>query len=311
MGPERHGDRGPDRDPGREGSAVAPRPPARRSAPVISAAAGILAAILAASAPGAGAASPSVAPALIASGDGPGVGVPAAAAATQASDRVFQVSPYIWASGVSGRVSPLRWTPTVPLDLSFGELLDDLRFGGFVMAYVRRNRFVATADAMYVNLAERQDIRALPGLGPTPGLSARVESAQFAAAIMAGWRAIEGPRARVDLLAGARFWSVSTDLTARMGGLSRSWSEDFSWIDPIIGFRAFLPIDGRFSALVQGDVGVGERETWGGLAALNLALGDHATVSLGYKVLSVDYDQGGHVFDTTLRGPALGLTWRF
>ncbi len=236
---------------------------------------------------------------------------PAPDATVPASDRTFQISPYVWASGVSGRVSPFRRTPTVPLDLSFGELLDDLRFGGFVMAYARRDRFVATADVMYVDLAERQDIRALPGLGPTPGLSARVESTQFAAALMAGWRAAAGPRGTLDLLAGARFWSVSTEVSARAGGLARSWSEDFSWIDPILGFRAFLPLGDRLSALVQADAGVGPRETWGALAALNLALGDKAAASLGYKVLSVDYDQGGHVFDATLRGPALGLTWRF
>lgn len=243
--------------------------------------------------------------------DAPAPDAQAPDATVPAPDRAFQISPYVWASGVSGRVSPFRRTPTVPLDLSFGELLDDLRFGGFVMAYARRDRFVATADVMYVDLAERQDIRALPGLGPTPGLSARVESTQFAAALMAGWRAAAGPRGTLDLLAGARFWSVSTEVSARAGGLARSWNEDFSWIDPILGFRALLPLGDRLSALVQADAGVGPRETWGALAALNLALGDKAAASLGYKVLSVDYDQGGHVFDATLRGPALGLTWRF
>ena len=31
----------------------------------------------------------------------------------------------------------------------------------------------------------------------------------------------------------------------------------------------------------------------------------------GYKVLDVDYDHRGHVFDTRLQGPAFGMTWRF
>lgn len=293
-----------------------------RSAAIRSAVAGVLAAILAASGSGdarADAPPPSGAPALLPAGGpagGPAAAPPGAGVPVPTPDQAFQISPYVWASGVSGRVSPFRRTPTVPLDLSFGELLDDLRFGGFVMAYARRDRFVATADVLYVDLAERQDIRALPGLGPTPGLSARVESTQFAAALMAGWRAAEGPRGTLDLLAGARFWSISTEVSARTGGLARSWSEDFSWIDPILGFRALLPLalpslGDRLSALVQADAGVGPRETWGALAALNLALGDRAAVSLGYKALSVDYDQGGHVFDATLRGPALGLTWRF
>ncbi len=38
---------------------------------------------------------------------------------------------------------------------------------------------------------------------------------------------------------------------------------------------------------------------------------DRFTVSTGYKVLSINYDSDGHVFDTMLKGPVLGLTYRF
>ena len=44
---------------------------------------------------------------------------------------------------------------------------------------------------------------------------------------------------------------------------------------------------------------------------IHVVLTDALSASAGYKALSVDYDEDGHVFDATLRGPVLGLTWRF
>lgn len=223
----------------------------------------------------------------------------------------MQISPYVWAAGIDADVSPFRRAPTVPIDLSFGEVLDSLRLGGFVNLWARRDRFVISADAMHVDLSDRGDVAALPGLGPTPGLSARVDSRQTAATLMAGWRARTGPGLTLDLLAGLRWWDLSTTVSARFAGLSRSWSEGFSWVDPVAGLRAFLPLGTRASVLIQADVGVGARRTWQALGTLNYVLTDHLSASAGYKALAVDYNEDGHVFDATLSGPVLGLTWRF
>lgn len=237
--------------------------------------------------------------------------VPAEVPEDAGSGWVWQVSPYVWAAGIDGEVSPFRRAPTIPLDLSFGEVLDDLRMGGFVNVWGRHGRFVVSADVMYVDLTDRGEVPALPGLGPTPGLSVRVDSRQIAATLLTGWRARTGPGLTLDLLAGLRWWDISTAATARFGGLSRDWDEDFSWVDPLLGFRAFLPLGERASVLIQADVGLGERRTWQALGTLNYVLTDALSASAGYKALSVDYDEDGHVFDATLTGPVLGLTWRF
>ena len=57
--------------------------------------------------------------------------------------------------------------------------------------------------------------------------------------------------------------------------------------------------------------GAGAEKTWQALGTLNYELTEHVSVSAGYKVLDVDYAADGHVFDTTLQGPALGVTYRF
>ncbi|MBB2908659.1 hypothetical protein FHR76_005079 [Rhizobium sp. RAS22] len=56
---------------------------------------------------------------------------------------------------------------------------------------------------------------------------------------------------------------------------------------------------------------MGSDLTWSALATVNYIVSDKFSVSGGYKVLGVDYDHDGHLFDARLSGPVLGLTYRF
>ncbi|MER9477154.1 hypothetical protein [Mesorhizobium sp. M0520] len=51
--------------------------------------------------------------------------------------------------------------------------------------------------------------------------------------------------------------------------------------------------------------------TWQVLGTVNYLLTDQFSVSAGYKHLPIDYDDEGYVFDATLSGPVLGITYRF
>ena len=95
---------------------------------------------------------------------------------------------------------------------------------------------------------------------------------------------------------------------------SVSLSEDFNWIDPLIGARAFYAFNDRLSVMGQADIGgfgVGSDLTWSLLGTFNYVFNDTWSGSLGYKYLSVDYDDDGYVFDVDLSGPVLGVTYRF
>lgn len=99
-----------------------------------------------------------------------------------------------------------------------------------------------------------------------------------------------------------------------IGTLSASHGESFGWMDPVVGLRAFLSITDRLSIQAQADIGgfgAGSDLTWSALATVNYLVDDHLSVSAGYKVLDVDYNRGGHVYETRLSGPVLGATWRF
>lgn len=232
------------------------------------------------------------------------------------SDWVVQISPYLWASGLKGNISPFRPGPTIPIEKGFSEVMEDLNFGGFLNVWARRDKIVVSGDMMFVNTTNSKagNLPALPGIPAGIPVSGDVDTKEFMLTLQAGYRFYDTPGVTLDGLAGARYWHVSNELTVNALGQSRSYKESFDWFDPLVGIRGFARINDRWSAQGQADIGgfgVGSDMTWSVLATVNYVLTDRASLSVGYRVLDVDYDDDGHVFDTRMKGPVIGATWRF
>lgn len=240
----------------------------------------------------------------------------------------LQITPYLWAAGLEGHLSPFRRAPTIHVEKSFSDVMDDLNFGGFINIWGRYDRFVVSGDMMYVDTTGSHGAGPLPalqipgfGVAIPPGASvdAKVDTKQFMATLQGGYRVVDSPQFSLDALAGARVWHISNDVTVTashpaIGNRSASHDEDFGWVDPVIGARAFLAVTEKLSVQAQADVGgfgAGSKLTWSALATVNYTFSDRVSASAGYKVLSVDYDHDGYVYDTRLSGPVLGMTYRF
>ncbi|MFK4826081.1 hypothetical protein ACI0FM_15040 [Paenochrobactrum sp. BZR 588] len=231
-----------------------------------------------------------------------------------APDWSLLVTPYLWASGIKGNISPFKRAPSIEVEKSFKDIVKDLNFGGFLDVRGRYEDFIFAGDLMYINTTDIENISKLPVIGPVQGLSAQVDSAQFTATLKGGYRVYNDETWSLDLLGGLRIWHISNDVTIRYNNFSESHNESFSWVDPIIGFRAFINFTPSLSLQLQGDGGgfnVGSKETWQGLATLNYTFTKHLSTSVGYKYLRVNYSDKGHTFDTTLKGPVVGMTYRF
>ena len=240
----------------------------------------------------------------------------------------IQVTPYVWAAGLKGHMSPFKDAPTLSVRKSFSDVMSDVSLGGFINVWGRKNRFVFSGDAMYISTRNGQGSGPLsafqiPGLGVTvpPGsmTKAKVKSKQFMATVQGGYRVLSDERFTLDVLGGMRFWHISTDVAvtashASIGQVSGRHKESFDWVDPIVGVRAFVPLANDFSLQVQADVGgfgIGSQHTWSALATLNYVFLDGFSASAGYKVVDVNYDRRGHVYDVRMKGPVVGLTYRF
>lgn len=235
----------------------------------------------------------------------------------------LQVTPYVWAAGLKGDISPFRRAPSIPVEKSFGDIVDDLNFGGFTNVWARYDRFVFSGDVMYTSTTDAESFGNIPHLpgwaGPYPSSAdVDVDTKQFTSTLMGGYRVLDIPDTTLDILGGLRIWHVSNRVT--VGGLVNntyvvaSHKESFGWVDPVIGARLFHGLTDRLSFQMQADIGgfdVGSKFTYQALATFNYTVTEHLSVSAGYKALSVDYRHDGHVFDTTLHGPVLGMTYRF
>lgn len=253
--------------------------------------------------------------------------VRAAPATVDGADWAFQATGYLWATGLNGNISPFRRAPTLHVEKSFSDVMEDLNFGGFLNVWGRYDRFVLSGDIMYVDTTDSKAAGPLPAL-QIPGLpilpagaaiDADVDTQEFMATLQAGYRIIDADGFSLDALAGARFWHISNEVAVTanhplIGSVSATHQESFGWVDPVIGARAFFNLTDKLSVQGQFDIGgfgAGSDFTWSALATVNYIFTDTLSVSAGYKVLDVDYSDDGYVFDSRLSGPVMGLTYRF
>jgi hypothetical protein len=253
--------------------------------------------------------------------------VRAAPATVDGADWAFQATGYLWATGLNGNISPFWRAPTLHVEKSFSDVMEDLNLGGFLNVWGRYNRFVLSGDIMYVDTTDSKAAGPLPAL-QIPGLptlpagaaiDADVDTQEFMATLQAGYRIVDADGFSLDALAGARFWHISNEVAVTashplIGSVSATHKESFGWIDPVIGARAFFSLTDKLSVQGQVDIGgfgAGSDLTWSALATVNYIFTDTLSVSAGYKVLDVDYSDDGYVFDSRLSGPVMGLTYRF
>jgi hypothetical protein len=222
-----------------------------------------------------------------------------------AQERIFQLTPYIWGSGVGGTVRPVAGGPSLRFSEGLRDVLEDLDSAFFLSGLYRQNRFVLLGD-FSVSRSSRGGT--VPGLGlPVTG---RLEQSSFTLA--AGYRALATERATVDYLVGLRHWDIEARARTPVPGLAAGLSVDFT--DPIIAARTNIRLNDRWSVIGYADVGgfgAGSDLTSQLMATVNWQARDRLFLSAGYRHLYVDYDDDGKGFEGSFSGPILGLSLQF
>lgn len=225
-------------------------------------------------------------------------------AMAQDGDWTGQITPYVWATGMGGSLTPYAGAPTLSFDKSFSDVIKDLDGAFFLSGYARKDRLVLFGDLSWSSSSK-------DGL-LAPGLPAEGRLRQRSITLLAGYRAIAKDDVTLDLLAGARAWDIDARISVAGGAISASPGEKF--VDPILAVRANFALAPRWSAILYADVGgfgVGSDSTFQVMATANYQLADKVFVSAGYRRLDVDYTDGGTHLDVTMAGPLFGVTWRF
>lgn len=229
------------------------------------------------------------------------------AASDDQQDWHFHVTPYLWLASLEGDVATLSGAPSVAVDASFSDILDNTDLALMLFGEVRYKRFGFFADINYLGLSTEED---------TPGMlfgEAKIDSDTFFTTMAAFYRILEADRGVLDVSAGLRLWHVDTELKFTPGILAgRRARDDETWVDPVAGARGSVELFGPLFLSAGADIGAGASEiTWQAVGTLDLRLGDHFTLRGGYRHIGVDYDHSGFVFDVDMSGPILGLAVRF
>jgi hypothetical protein len=227
-------------------------------------------------------------------------------AATQGEpkDTNAQLTLYGWLAGATGEFRPFAQAPTLAFDNSFGEVLEDLEAGFFATAQLRRRSLVVVTDVSYASLS--RDGRVPPGI-PASG-----KVSQLAITGLAGGRVEDSAELSVDLLAGARLWSLDGSIKVPLAGVSAAPGKTF--VDPIIATRINAGVVPRMSAIIHADIGgfgIGSHFTYQLVGTLNYRAARNSWISAGWRHLHLDYADGGTRFAGSQTGPLLGVTQRF
>lgn len=220
-----------------------------------------------------------------------------------AQDWTGQITPYVWAVGLGGELTPFTGAPTISFDKSISEVIEDSDGAFFLSGFARRERLVFMGDVSWSSTSRSGNVGPLPATG---------ELTQRSMTLLGGWRAVTNDELTFDLLAGARVWSIDSEVSVAGGALRASVSKDF--VDPVLALRANFALSPNWSAILYGDVGgfgAGSHSTSQILATVNYRATESVWLSFGYRQLSVDYRDGGTDLDVTMAGPLLGATWRF
>jgi hypothetical protein len=221
-----------------------------------------------------------------------------------------QVTPYVWASGFGGTLRPGAGAPTVTVDKSFGELLEDVDAAFFISGLVKHDRLVVIADLTHSS-SSREGV--VPTGNPAvPALPAEGSLRQTSATALVGYRAAEQDGASLDVLVGARAWWIRPK--ASVAALNLTASAKASFVDPVFAARLNIKASPRFSLLLYGDIGgfgAASQATGQAVATANIKVARNIWLSGGYRYLYVDYKSGRVRTTAALAGPLLGATVAF
>jgi hypothetical protein len=223
------------------------------------------------------------------------------------SDWTFAVAPYFWAAGLDGTVGQFG-LPNVDVNAKFSDILENLDFAAMGVAEAHNGTIGVFSDFMYVKVSADKGLSAGP-LNVNIDLSSETLSFLLAGEL----RLVDADAGSLDFLAGARLWSVDTDVDIS-GVINISGSDGDTWIDPIVGFKGRANLSPDFYLTgwgMIGGFGISSDLTWDVLGGVGYSVSDSISLVAGYRAISVDYHEDNFKFDIIEHGPILGAVITF
>jgi len=238
----------------------------------------------------------------------------------------YSVTPYLWLPNVNANLShdfPRLQTDQLKTEIGPNDYLENLEFGLLVTGEVRKGRWSAFTDLIYLDFGN-QDTKVRDITGPRGrelldlGVQAQTDLSTTLWTLAGAYTVIQKPEFNMDVLLGFRYLELDTDLKwtfvrdsalpeldlVRAGKVSENKE---NW-DAIIGVKGQILFGNTpWFMPYYLDIGTGDSDwTWQALLGIAYRF-DWGNVNLSIRSLSYDFDRD----DTDLRftGPALGVSF--
>jgi len=233
----------------------------------------------------------------------------------------FEVTPYMFASGINGEAG-IRGV-TADVDMSFSEIMDQLDSAFMGMLTAQKGRWTFAVDGIYSKLSGEESESVTCPITNCPAGPVNVKGALELTNEMSIYQGSVGYRmlddnTKLDVLAGLRYTKLEVDvdvqITAAFAGGSpflsaaRSAGGSESWTDAVIGARVIHPVSENVDLMGYVDVGSDTHQL---MAGVNWEFKKDYTAKFGYRALDWDYKDGGFKWDMTMDGLYAGIGIRF
>lgn len=222
------------------------------------------------------------------------------------SDWEILLTPYLWGTSLDG-TSAIGMLPPLPIDASFGDILDNLNMALSLHTEFHRGKWAFVIDPMYVSLEINLTT-------PVPDVSPKIEVDML---LVEAWTAYK-INPNWELLGGIR-WQ-DQDIAISSPGLpdppfpGTGFGVEDDWLDWFAGARFTSPIGQNWIMAVRGDVVfAGDSDTsYNVVIFFNRRFGKNKALNLGYRYFEDDYDNSPtYAWDMKQEGPVIGYTWSF
>lgn len=231
----------------------------------------------------------------------------------------FAVIPFMWAINIDSKVTVGGYDTSTTT--SFGDILPNLNGAMMIHLEAQKGKFGLFLEPQYSKIkvdgtfVRRRDAN-LPAIPRDLTLTYEQWTIEGGGFYQAGkWRVGENKDQWVvlDVLAGARYWSINIDLDT---STNINPGRSNSWVDPIIGARLNADLSKKLMLNLRADIGgfgVGSDFSWNGLAVIGYRFTENITGLMGYRALYVNYKSGTSRarYEQTLHGPIMALAFTF
>lgn len=190
---------------------------------------------------------------------------------------------YLMFPNMSGNIQVAELTP-VEVDANVGDIFGHMKMGAMFYFEATNDNWAITSDLIYMKLG--QDIT--PGHIVTGGDITMKQTAWE----IAGLKHIT-PWLEAGL--GGRLVSLYTGLNIETNRETREGSASKTWLDPIIIVRSQGAIKDKWLLQFRGDIGgfgIGSDFSWQLQAYVGYRISKLFQTSIGYRYISIDYDDG-------------------